>query len=138
MGHSRPLFIYFRLFNSVDNKQVNKQMFNKILPMTGVKLRTSGFESHRSTNWATTTSPPKSVLPDLFPNQCDQIGRFIALWATFPSLWQQLFWSNQVHFKQFFKLSKSFILLGKLFLGNFYGHLAIILLVTLVIQKLEL
>ena len=28
MGHSRPLFIYFRLFNTVDNKQVNKQMFN--------------------------------------------------------------------------------------------------------------
>ena len=24
-------------------------------------------------------------------NQCDQIGRFIALWATFLSLWQQLF-----------------------------------------------
>ena len=23
--------------------------------------------------------------------QCDQIGRFIALWATFRSLWQQLF-----------------------------------------------
>ena len=25
------------------------------------------------------------------PLQCDQIGRFIALWATFQSLWQQLF-----------------------------------------------
>ena len=46
MGHSRPLFIYFRLFNTVDNKQ----MFNKILPMTGVEPRTSGFESDRSTN----------------------------------------------------------------------------------------
>ena len=46
-------FIYFRLFNTVDNKQ----MFNKILPMTGVKPRTSGFESDRSTNCATTTSP---------------------------------------------------------------------------------
>ena len=28
VGHSRPLYIYFRLFNIVDNKQVNKQMFN--------------------------------------------------------------------------------------------------------------
>ena len=46
VGHSRPLFIYFRLFNTVDNKQ----MFNKILPMTGVKPRTSGIESDRSTN----------------------------------------------------------------------------------------
>ena len=52
MGHSRPLFIYFRLFNTVDNKQ----MFNKILPMTGVEPRTSGIEIDRSTNWATTTS----------------------------------------------------------------------------------
>ena len=41
MGHSRPLFIYFRLFNTVDNKQ----MFNKILPMTGVEPRTSGIKS---------------------------------------------------------------------------------------------
>ena len=56
VGHSRPLFIYFCLFNTVDIKQVNKQMFNKILPMTGVDPRTSGIESERSTNWATTTS----------------------------------------------------------------------------------
>ena len=28
VGNSRPLFIYFCLFNKVDNKQVNKQMFN--------------------------------------------------------------------------------------------------------------
>ena len=25
VGHSRPLFIYFRLFNSADNKQTNVQ-----------------------------------------------------------------------------------------------------------------
>ena len=31
-------------------------MLNKILPMTGVEPRTSGIESDRSTNWATTTS----------------------------------------------------------------------------------
>ena len=46
-------FIYFRLFNTVDNKQ----MFNKILPMTGVKPQTSGLKSDHSTNCATTTSP---------------------------------------------------------------------------------
>ena len=39
-------FIYFRLFNTVDNKQ----MLNKILPMTGVEPRTSGISSDRSTN----------------------------------------------------------------------------------------
>ena len=56
MGYSRPLFIYFRLFNTVDNKQVNRQMFNKILPMPGVKPKTSGIKSNCSTNWAKTTS----------------------------------------------------------------------------------
>ena len=50
VGHSRLLFIYFRLFITVDNKQVNKQMFNNILPVTGVEPRTSGIESDRSTN----------------------------------------------------------------------------------------
>ena len=29
---------------------------NKFLPMTGVEPRTSGIESNRSTNWATTTA----------------------------------------------------------------------------------
>ena len=58
MGHSRPLFIYFRLFNTVDNKQ----MLNKILPMTGVELQNSGIKSNRSTNWATTTSLQPSFI----------------------------------------------------------------------------
>ena len=57
VGHSRPLFIYFRLFNTVDNKQ----MFNKILPMTGVEPWASGIESDHSTNWATTTSPQQKL-----------------------------------------------------------------------------
>ena len=30
--------------------------------------------------------------------QCDQTGRFIGLWATFKSLWQQLIWPNLQHF----------------------------------------
>ena len=46
VDHARPLFIYFRIFNTVDNKQ----MLNKILPMTEVEPRTSGIESDRSTN----------------------------------------------------------------------------------------
>ena len=60
MGHSWPLFLYFRLFNTVDSKQVNVQ--NKSLPMTGFKPRTSGIRSNRSTNWATTTAPTSSVI----------------------------------------------------------------------------
>ena len=38
MGHSRPLCLYFRLFNTVDRKQCSIQ----ILPMTEFKPRTSG------------------------------------------------------------------------------------------------
>ena len=57
--------------------------------------------------------------------QCDQIGRFITLWATFQSQWQQLFCPNCQHILGIFvNLSKSFILLAKSFLGDFYGHLA--------------
>ena len=48
VGHPRPLFLYFRLFNT--------HMFLQFLPMTGFKQRTSGIGSNRSTNWATTTA----------------------------------------------------------------------------------
>ena len=54
MGHSRPLFIYFRLLNTVYSKQVN--VLDKSLPMTGLEPWTPGVGSDRSTNWATTTA----------------------------------------------------------------------------------
>ena len=58
-------------------------------------------------------------------HHCDQIGRFIAFWATFQSLWQQLFCPNCPHFQAIFvKVSKSFIFLVKSFLATFYTHLA--------------
>ena len=41
-------------------------------------------------------------------NQCDKIGRFIGLWATFQSLRQQLFCPNLPHSQEFIvKVSKS-------------------------------
>ena len=46
MCHSRHLFLYFRLFNTVDSNQI----FNKTLPMTGFELRTSGVGSDRFAN----------------------------------------------------------------------------------------
>ena len=54
MGHSRPLFLYFRLINTVDSKQINVRY--KTLLMTEFKPWTSGIISNRSTNWATTTA----------------------------------------------------------------------------------
>ena len=55
VGLSRPLHIYFRLFNTVDSKQVNKCSIY-ILPMTGFEPRTSGIGRDFSTNLATTTA----------------------------------------------------------------------------------
>ena len=56
-------FLYFRLFNTVDCKQ----MFDKSLPMTGFEPRISGVGGNRSTNWATTTA----LLFILFVKSCD-------------------------------------------------------------------
>ena len=67
------------------------------------------------------------MLTQTHSNQCDQIGRFIGLWATFQSLWQQLVCPNHPHSQAIFvNVSKSFIFLVKSFLGNF-------LLVTLIL-----
>ena len=60
--------------------------------------------------------------------QCDQIGRFFGFWATFQSLWQQLIFPILLHSQAIFvKVSKTIIVLVKLFLGDFYRHLAIFL-----------
>ena len=53
--------------------------------------------------------------------QCDQIGQFIRLWATFQSLWQQLVYPNLPHSEAIFvTVSKPFIYLVKSFLGNYF------------------
>ena len=58
--------------------------------------------------------------------QCDQIGRFIGLSATFKSLWQQLIWPNLPTFLgNFCKGVKIYHFSSEIFLGNFYRHLAI-------------
>ena len=56
--YSRPLFLYFHIFNTVDSKQINRRpdmQIGRSLPMTGFEPRTSAVGSHGSTNWATTT-----------------------------------------------------------------------------------
>ena len=40
--------------------------------------------------------------------QCDQIGLIIELWATFQSMWQQLFCPNHPHFCNFCEGVKMF------------------------------
>ena len=46
MGHSRPLFLNFRLFNEVFNTFDSKE----IMSMTRFELRISGVQSNHSTN----------------------------------------------------------------------------------------
>ena len=61
-----------------------------------------------------------------YRKQCDQIGRFIGLWASIQSIWPQLICPNLLHsFAIFVKVSKSFIFLVKFFLANFHINLAI-------------
>ena len=53
LSHSRPLFLYFCLFNTVSIEVIDYK-FN--LPMNGFKLRICGVVSDHSTNWAKTTA----------------------------------------------------------------------------------
>ena len=63
---------------------------------------------------------------ELAQQQCNQIGRFVVLWSTIESLWQQLICPNLSHsWASFVKVSKSFVFLVNSLLGNFYRHLAI-------------
>ena len=58
MGHSRPLF----LFSSFQYSWQNTNLPYKSLPMTVYEPQNSGVVSNRSTNWATTTAQPVSIL----------------------------------------------------------------------------
>ena len=52
MGHSRSIFLHFRLFNSLQYTGYVSQL----LLMTEFEPRTSGIVSDRSANWATATA----------------------------------------------------------------------------------
>ena len=52
MGYSRPLFLYFRLLNTVESQQ----HLIKTLPISGLEPRTSGVGSNHFAKWATTTA----------------------------------------------------------------------------------
>ena len=73
--------------------------------------------SHSYLSWpwpSRRPAPLKQVRLYLHRDTCDQIGRFIGLWATFSCLWQQLICPNLPHSKVIFvKVSKSIIFLVK-------------------------
>ena len=67
--------------------------------------------------------------PSSTNKQCDQIGQFIELWATFQSLCQQLFC---LYFKAIFvTVSKSFIFSSEIIIGQLLYTFGDFLLVTL-------
>ena len=91
MGHSRPLFLYFCLFNTVDSK-----CSIYFLPMTGFEPRISGIGSDCSTNWVTTTTlSMEFLLVELHVTQWQanwpvwpDLAKFRNLGQKFTSLWQ--------------------------------------------------
>ena len=64
-------------------------------------------------------------LKNRWASSVTRIGRFIGIWVTFQSLWQQLICPNILHSLAIFeKVSNYIIFVVKSFLGNFYRHLA--------------
>ena len=53
-----------------------------------------GFSPVWNTKNVLSYGPGTAIVTYLYCRQCDQIGRFFALWATFSSLWQQLICPN--------------------------------------------
>ena len=76
--------------------------------------------------------------------KCAQIGRFIALWATFLSLWQKIILPKSTHFRQILKGVKIFhfsseIIFGPLFIviwRFFTGHATGVNYVQKIVHKL--
>ena len=56
--------------------------------------------------------------------QCDQIGRFIIIWATFQSLGQPFLPKSSIHFKPFCKSVKIVHFTREILFGQLYRHLA--------------
>ena len=67
MCHFRPLFLYLRLVNTVDNRYTH--ILNKNYPMTGFEPRTSDVRSNPSANWATTTAQQQKY----FIEKCEKL-----------------------------------------------------------------
>ena len=87
-----------------------RQLSQKTTPRPEIASSNSSKDSHSSRSHG---------------EQCDPIGRFIGLWATFQSLLQQLICPNTPHSLAIFgQVPKSLNFLVKSFLGNFYRYLA--------------
>ena len=133
MGHPGLFFVYFHSFSN--NNAVAQQIKVRNGPSSiwrwNLNPQSLAYESPPKTTRPGLTAQTFVALPTLklwykFGDQCDQIGRFFELWATFYGLWQQLICPNLPHSQAIFvTVSKSFIFLVKSFLSNFYRHLAI-------------
>ena len=97
--------------------------------------------SHSYLSWpwpSRRPAPLKQVRLYLHRDTCDQIGRFIGLWATFSCLWQQLIGPNLPHSKVIFvKVSKFIIFLVKSFWATFIDIWRFFLVSMIVIRILH-
>ena len=79
--------------------------------------------------------PRRSARAGRGNEQCDQIGRFIGLWATFQNLWQQLICPNLPHSQAIFvKVSKS-IIFSEIIFGQLLQTFGDFFLVSLVMSR---
>ena len=110
----------------------NLQLYNLLLEINlaiKTKMTTKPF-CHNQRYKITTQACHLKLKPfqsvELTSLQRVQIGQFIALWATFQSLYQQFICPNLPHSQTIFvNLSKYILFLVQSFLGNCYRHLAI-------------
>ena len=105
MGHSLPLFLYFRLFKTVG-------ITCKFLSMAGYEPQIAGDGSNRSTNCATATAPNflRYSLPEFFVFYLSwwlssSVTRFLDYFSTFGHLHQ---WKFAQKYPKFAKVGSKF------------------------------
>ena len=99
------------------NEKISTTKISKILYCHFLFLPRSALPSH-SGSWNRYLENDNDI-------QCDQIGQFFGLWATFQSLWQAFILPKSPTFLgNFCKGVKIFHFSSELILGNFYKHLA--------------
>ena len=103
---SRSLFLYFRLFNTVDSK-----CSILFLLMTGFELRTTGIGSNRCTNWASTTALLSTCCEPSYFDQKHCNEKLFQLFASYntPTSWNLKFFKCAARWN-YFNLEKAEIL----------------------------
>ena len=90
INKKRPGLAHFFKKSSTDHLM---ELFQFQMESLTAIVRTITHKKNKSWNCVASYVEKRNMIG----NQCDQIGRFIGLWANFQSLWQQLFCPNLPH-----------------------------------------